>query len=121
MEAKLFEMFDGDLTTPVLGILLEARVNRETFLLEVAGFERSEILLLVLNSMEIKTNPFEWDNQRMSVAHQYIFLNWAKLRNGEVVDVPFILGESDKKKEVADSNYFGNKFEPKNWFNEYEL
>lgn len=38
-------------------------------------------------------DPYFWGGRTMPVAHDYIIKNWENLRDGDVVDVQFILGE----------------------------
>jgi hypothetical protein len=38
-------------------------------------------------------DPYAWDSRTFAVAHKYINDHWAELRDGDVVDVEFILGE----------------------------
>ncbi len=39
-------------------------------------------------------DPYGWTNRTMAVAHQHILDNWAYLKDGDVVDVQHILGET---------------------------
>lgn len=41
-------------------------------------------------------DPYGWERSARTfpVAHDYIIKNWEKLRDGDVVDVEFILGET---------------------------
>ncbi len=71
------------------------------WLLRKAGYsEDSEtIILMNLNDCRASNDPYSWNNSRtMAVAHQYIEQNWAILRDGDVIDVEFILGEATVKK-----------------------
>lgn len=39
-------------------------------------------------------DPYYWGGRTFPVAHKYIIEHWADLRDGDVVDVSFILGET---------------------------
>lgn len=43
-------------------------------------------------------DPYGWGGRTFPVAHKYIIENWEGLRDGDVVDVSFILGETTKPK-----------------------
>jgi hypothetical protein len=45
-------------------------------------------------------DPYGWsrDTRTYRVAHEYIYDHWAELKDGDVVDVEFILGETTEKK-----------------------
>lgn len=43
-------------------------------------------------------DPYSWGGRTYPVAHHYIIENWEKLRDGDVVDVEFILGEKPTPK-----------------------
>ena len=43
-------------------------------------------------------DPYGWGGRTMPVAHKYIIENWESLHDGDVVDVSFILGESNAPK-----------------------
>ena len=44
------------------------------------------------------SDPYGWGGRTYPVAHNYIIEHWDELRDGDVVDVEFILGESSKPK-----------------------
>jgi hypothetical protein len=48
-------------------------------------------------------DPYDWSDRTMKTAHHHIISNWGNLKDGEVVDVEFILGET---KEPKQSEYF---------------
>lgn len=45
-------------------------------------------------------DPYGWSitSRTFRVAHEYIILKWATLKDGDVVDVEFLLGESEAPK-----------------------
>lgn len=70
----------------------------QRYLLRRCGYPcdgRPNILLTRLDGSGKATNdPHEWGGRTYPVAHQYIIENWNELRDGDVVDVSFILGET---------------------------
>lgn len=53
---------------------------------------------LTANGDKFCNDPFYWREIRKQVAHSYIIDNWDTLRDGDVIDVEFILGEKREKK-----------------------
>lgn len=43
-------------------------------------------------------DPYAWGGRTYPVAHKYIIQNWETLNEGDVVDVSFILGETQAPK-----------------------
>ena len=43
-------------------------------------------------------DPYSWGGRTMPVAHNYIIEHWNELNEGDVVDVSFILGETQQPK-----------------------
>ena len=43
-------------------------------------------------------DPYGWGGRTYPVAHNYIIKNWEEIRDGDVIDVEFILGETTVKK-----------------------
>lgn len=43
-------------------------------------------------------DPYGWSGRTFPVAHNYIIEHWHELRDGDVVDVAFILGETTERK-----------------------
>lgn len=46
----------------------------------------------------ITNDPLEWGDRTRAIAHDHIIHQWGALRDGDVVDVQFILGETKEKK-----------------------
>ncbi len=46
----------------------------------------------------ITNDPFQWSGRTYPVAHKFIIEHWNELRDGSVVDVQFILGETTAPK-----------------------
>ena len=48
----------------------------------------------------------------MQAAHQFIESNWSKLKDGDVIDVEFIVGETDRPKISERLTAFAYEREP---------
>ena len=73
------------------------------YLLRRCGYPcdgRPNVILTRLDGNGQATNdPYAWSGCRTwSNAHNYIIEHWNDLKDGDVVDVSFILGETDKPK-----------------------
>lgn len=108
MKAKALELRDSATFIPVLAVDLnadefpaeEGDMSRahQRYLLRRCGYPcdyRSNVLLTRLSGEGQATNdPYAWGDRTFHVAHLYILENWAKLQDGDVVDVEFILQET---------------------------
>lgn len=133
MEVKLLEVRDRLTFIPVIAIAmleqvpasgLEAldpgavkRITARRWLLRQAGYADDErhptIALAHLGAAKTadrasgKTfccDPYDWCDRTYQCAHIYIQTHWHDLKDGDVVDVEFILGETKKPKvsEIAE-------------------
>lgn len=120
MQTKLLELRDDGTFIPVLAVnmnpgphypdngsfsldefkkLLDDHEAR-LYLLRRCGYpcdERPNILLTHLSAdgSPAWNDPYAWGGRTYPVAHNYIIEHWDELRDGSVVDVQFILGETD--------------------------
>lgn len=107
METKIFEVRDRMTFIPVMGMKLSAECERESRLLAQVGWgsfpqRNSHIMLVRLDGMRnapANFDPFEWGDRTFQVAHKHIEQNFHALETGAVVDVEFLLGETDTIKE----------------------
>lgn len=101
MEIKLLEIRDSGTMMPCMAVKLSHRTVEESWLLRRAGFGYGEYVLfhpLTLN--EINYDVYSWRRGARTVpeAHKYVLENWDNLKSGDVVDVEFILKETEAKK-----------------------
>ena len=82
---------DAGTFIPALAILIS---REDGYLAGRAGFGDPCVELIHVEGQKCAYDPFDWTNRTMKTAHQYIEANWAKLKDGDVVDVQFILGET---------------------------
>lgn len=101
MEVKLLEIRDKATFLPVYAISTKAKNAGQQYLLRRVGFpvEGSEIILARLNGeTPSSADAYFWNDRTMQTAHHYILEHFQELNDGDVVDVEFILGETDKPK-----------------------
>lgn len=68
------------------------------------------IIVTKLSSIETLNDAYNWNDRTMYNAHIYIEKNFDNLKDGDVVDVEFILGETDKPKEPEWKKYLVGGF-----------
>lgn len=101
MEIKFIEVRDRATTIPALAISISKADGRLAWR---AGFgEFRCIYFLNLAKAEAQYDPWSWNQERlgrtMHVAHLYVTENFEHLKSGQVVDVEYILNETDAPKE----------------------
>jgi hypothetical protein len=87
---KLLEIRDSGTFIPAMAVLVS---GADGYLMRRAGFENPMVYLVALATQKCAYDPWGWGGGRtMNVAHRYIEANWTALKDGDVVDVEFILG-----------------------------
>ena len=75
-----------------------AEIEGQRYLLRRCGYPcdgRPNVILTKLCGEGKATNDcYEWGDRTYATAHRYIIEHWDELRDGDVVDVSFILGET---------------------------
>jgi hypothetical protein len=101
LEIKMFEIRDDATTISAFATKMVSTDEKEKFLLRHAGYSNEVpcILLTHIGYHKCSYDPFDWGNRTMHEAHKYILENFNKLESGDIIDVEFILGETDKPKE----------------------
>lgn len=109
MFVKLFEIRDVGTFIPMISINLSEENEAERFLLSRAGYGKEQadhqeyILLASLNGGQINYDPFAWNDRTRHTAHLYIKERFDELEHGAVIDVQFILGETQEQK-ISEAN-----------------
>jgi len=109
MKVKVLEIRDEGTFIPVLAVDMnpaygtDENHEAQRYLLRRCGYPcdgRPNIAITDLNMDGGKAwnDPHAWGGRTYPVAHEYIIEHWVDLRDGDVVDVSFILGETDKPK-----------------------
>lgn len=107
---KLIEVRDEGTTMPCIAIQPDPQTDAETWCYARTGYGlepcdmRQYVLLAPLHAGEglLVCDPFKHpgapSRRTLFEAHRYIRKHWNELESGDVVDVQFILGETDKPK-----------------------
>jgi hypothetical protein len=104
MEVKCLEIRDANTFLPVICIRPVAANDRQRYLLRRDGYsaDASErcVILIDAQCRGVSYDPYHWpgDTRTKPVAHDYIERHWHELRDGDVVDVQFIIGETTERK-----------------------
>lgn len=105
MNIKLLEIRDRCTLIPVMCIDMNLPHTSEQYhLMRYCGFPldmRPNIVMTELRASggEAWNDPYGWSSRRtMPNAHQFIIDHWNEIEDGDVIDVEFILGETDTKK-----------------------
>lgn len=104
MEVKCLEIRDAGTFIPVLCIRPVPDNEAQRHLLRRDGYrgDDSEHCIIYINAQcrDVAYDPYDWPTNPRThrVAHEYIRRNWVTLKDGDVVDVEFILGETSARK-----------------------
>lgn len=103
MQCKTLEIRDRMTFIPALAININPDNDAQRYLMRRCGYScdgRPNIIMTRLSGDGQATNdPYAWGGRRtFGLAHNYIIDNWDKLNDGDVVDVEFILGETEAPK-----------------------
>lgn len=102
MQVKMFEIRDAATFIPCIGIAMHTpESEKEHFLLRRSGFSPDIPLILFVRADggPSRYDPYGWPDPRtMPTAHRYVADHWNELESGAVIDVEYILGETDTKK-----------------------
>lgn len=107
MQAKALEIRDEGTFIACLAVDMNpgfgaASYEEQRWLLRRCGYPcdgRPNVIVTRLDGNGQATNdPYAWEGRTWPVAHNYIIENWEDLKDGDVVDVSFILGETKEPK-----------------------
>jgi hypothetical protein len=114
MEVKLLEIRDAGTFIPMLCVNMNPTTaevfedvytisTAQRFLLRRCGYPcdgQPNIAMTPLrcDGDPCTNDPYWWGDRTRKTAHHYITENWSDLRDGDVVDVEFILGETAVRK-----------------------
>lgn len=106
MKVKTFEIRDRGTFMPMIAVKLRSDDNdRDRYLLRRAGLDNDgsyQIALFNLCRGYGNIDSYKWEGapvvRTLPVAHKYIEKHFYELETGAVIDVEFILGETDKPK-----------------------
>lgn len=110
METKAFEIRDAGTFIPAVAVRMvpsnyegegaATLYEGERYLLRRAGFAvpNQMLLLCQIDGGHSTYDPHLWRSMTMTCAHWHIMEHWDKLKSGDVIDVEFIRGQTDKPK-----------------------
>lgn len=104
MKIKILEIRDSGTFIPVVAIDMNPENQEQFYYLRRLGFPcdgkpNIAIFHADCGGQSVWNDPYGWGGARTyPVAHNWIIQNWHSLSDGFVVDVEFILGETDKVK-----------------------
>lgn len=100
MEVKILELRDEGTFIPLLCINLGQADNEpQRYLMRRVGYPLDglpniAIVHLQCGNDRITNDPYQQEGRTYPVGHHYIIDHWNELKDGSVVDVRFILGET---------------------------
>lgn len=104
MKAKALEIRDKATFIPILAVNMNSNgIEGQRYLLRRCGYPcdgqpNITITRLSADGTPAWNDPYAWGGRTFPVAHNYIIENWERLNDGDVVDVEFILGETQAPK-----------------------
>ena len=104
-ETKFFEVRDRGTNISVMATLVRPSLadrayRRIASIIGRAGYSASpnypnQIVIVHLADNKVTSDPFDWNSRTMIGAHQFIQAHWGELNDGELIDVRFVLGETE--------------------------
>lgn len=104
MEVKCLEVRDDGTFIPVICIRPVPVNEEQRYLLHRDGYRgdstESCIIFIDAQCRGVAYDPYDWPRSSRTKAHAHLYIteHWTELKDGDVVDVEFILGETKQKK-----------------------
>jgi hypothetical protein len=103
MQVKCFEVRDDGTFIPVICIWPVPDNQEQHYLLRRDGYrgDVTEQCIIMIDAQchGVAYDAYDWAGSRTKkVAHNHIAKNWHTLKDGDVIDVEFILGETKEPK-----------------------
>ncbi len=102
MEVKVLEIRDTGTFIPVICLRPVPDSKEQEYLLRRDGYSgRADercVIMIDAQCRGASYDPYDWGDRTKKTAHQFVQDNWNLLRDGDVIDVEFILGESKEPK-----------------------
>lgn len=111
MIVKAFEIRDRGTFIPALAVKMVpepsdgAQYDRERYLLRRAGYGFADPIVLLCRMdadalvRQASYDPYAWGGRTFPVAHKHIIEHFDELESGAVVDVEFLLKETEQPKK----------------------
>lgn len=94
-QVKLIEIRDRATFVAAMAVQVS---GADGWLMRRAGFEQPMVYLVALATERACYDPYNWGNRTMANAHHWIAEHWDEVKDGDVVDVEYILGEVNQPK-----------------------
>lgn len=103
MEVKCLEIRDEGTFIPVICIRPVPVNEGQRYLLRRDGYRGDDtercIIMIDVQCNGVAYDPYDWkDTRTKRNAHNFITERWKFLKDGDVVDVQYLLGETETKK-----------------------
>lgn len=104
MDMRFLEVRDDGTTIPVLAMRMTGTTRAQKGILLRGGFASGHtIVVMALSSQAATADLYDWPTlgfgqRTMQTAHHFIERHFDTLRDGDVVDVEFLLGEREAPK-----------------------
>jgi hypothetical protein len=111
MDTKCLEIRDQATFIPVICVHPIPSNEAQRYLLRRDGYSGrvDEVCIIMIDAQcrDCAYDPYDWPDQprTLRVAHEYISNRWAELKDGDVVDVQYILGETSTRKKSEREEY----------------
>ena len=105
MKIKVLELRDRNTFIPVMAFKPIPDNEKQRYLLRRDGWSCRDdehcVMVIDTHNHRAMYDPHAYGRnpRTFPVAHQYIEKHWDELKDGDVIDVEFILGETSSKKE----------------------
>lgn len=110
MIAKALEIRDEGTFIPCLAVDMNPSNGEQRWLLRRCGYPCDEVPNILVTRLsgegQATNDPYAWTGRTWTVAHNYIIEHWNELKDGDVVDVSFILGETERPKPSEKFLYY---------------
>jgi hypothetical protein len=102
LQTKILEVRDIATHIPVLAVRMLAQNDIQAWYIHGrCGYPKDGSCIAMMNLNDCapgNVDPYAWGDRTYATAHHYIYEHFGELKNGDVVDVEFILGEKPTKK-----------------------
>ena len=103
MIAKALELRDEGTFITLLAVNMNPINDAQRYLLRRCGYPCDGLPNIAITHLraggdKCSNDPYYWGGRTYPVAHNYIIEHWDELRDGDVIDVQFILGETKEPK-----------------------
>ena len=109
-ETKIIEIRDKGTFVPAVAVYMANDGLPSSYLLRRSGVVSAPTILLApLTRIQACTDPYDWGDRTFQVSHMFLYgwlpkehcavpQGWGQIKNGDVLDVEYILGETESPK-----------------------